>query len=666
MPNRATVNASRWPWRAAASAAAVIFLAALFDCPSSARAADLSGTVKTSAGIAIPGVSVAIVRSGQRLGNDFTIIGVESSKKPGEAASLHAPKPIVTGQDGSFTVNGVDDAGLITLQFEAADYFPKTVVVAQRTSRPLNVILVSKQGKPDDAPNQITGQVLLPDDTPAVGALITDSRHQLTGPARNVSEAEALATTDAEGKYSFFSENAKASVTVTVDAPGTVTGKIFTVRPGRKGNTLRLIAGATISGRVLRNVKPVAGVTVGLVANGAARAEVAGIYEAATDADGRYTFHHVYPSKAFVLFTKMESLAELNVAAIRREIHSPGDGSRTELAELNLHPAHRVRGRLVFSDFPEKRPDVRVVLTRIGLPDSQAAKADAEGNFSFDAVPSESVSLSFGDADLSVLVGYRLSSNQPSIDPVQRTTLRGRVDEDVELAVILEPGKSPTELSNQGTTANVQQFVLQPPGAVAMARNANAIAANAELAEVAKEFAQAADTAARAKMAAAAQAQPLARNPAIAQRADGNANPVPIPNVQVKDPAGNAKAAAMPNATGAKEEADRGNIQNQLAKIEMARAQAALAVAKAAEAKLAAGRAMAQNPNGAAPAVVNGNVVIVQQNGARVVRLNATSRSRDPRLELQRRVDEAPLRGPNAEVLKALEANRPASQPAKD
>ena len=129
-----------------------------------------------------------------------------------------------------------------------------------------------------------------------------------------------------------------------------------------------------------------------------------------------------------------------NLAAIVREIRSPEGGQTLEIGEVNLHPAHRVSGQIILSDQDSPPGDTYVVLERLGVGDIQETRVDGQGRFSFDAVPSEIVVLSFHSANQKLVQGYRLSSGNLSFD--QQCTLRGHVDEDRRLNVLFEPGSS--------------------------------------------------------------------------------------------------------------------------------------------------------------------------------------------------------------------------------
>jgi hypothetical protein len=64
------------------------------------------------------------------------------------------------------------------------------------------------------------------------------------------------------------------------------------------------------------------------------------------------------------------------------------------------------------------------------------------GGFGFGGVPSESVVLSFKVPRVGAIPGYQISRQCYSLDYYWRSALCGRVDDDVEIAVLFEPGET--------------------------------------------------------------------------------------------------------------------------------------------------------------------------------------------------------------------------------
>jgi hypothetical protein len=328
---------------------------------------------------------------------------------------------------------------------EAKGYRAGTVVIHSGSAQPFaEVVLFKPSSASSSALRQISGQVLLPDGKPAADVVVTV---QFSQPPVLIGRQFI---TDPDGKFSLVGNRQLRRVDVTVSAVGAASDKLFSLQLGPAENTLQLTPGATVTGRVLWKTKPVAGagvvgMTIRYVQEGAAARSVAApvTYEQVTDSEGRFRFEHVCPDTDLRICTSTRSLAEQNLAGIPREVHAPADGQEIEIGDLNLHPAHRLHGRLVTSHGEAAPADTLAVIERRGTSaDWQEVEVDEQGRFEFSAVPSDAVVLSFHTARELFIRGHCLSPKNYSVDYAGQCTLCGRVDDDLELRVLLEPGTS--------------------------------------------------------------------------------------------------------------------------------------------------------------------------------------------------------------------------------
>ena len=399
---------------------AIVVPSACLDTPR-VTAAEIKGIVTTIDGDGMTGALVSIVSasapSGARTSTSY--------------CAPECGRHTITSANGAFAIRGVTSERSYTLQVEAKDCFSRMLWTSPLAGQVLRVTLAATQSVPDQSRRQYAGQVLRADGQPVEGAVVS-TQHPWT-------------TTDREGKFFIVTDALMPQLAVTVDFEGAVKGQMFRLMPGRIGNTLQMHAGTTILGTVLKNARPVEGVEVGLVERAASpMTNVEVVYEATSGRDGRFRIEHVAPNRDFWLFTKMESLAAENLAAIKRIVRSSPEGQMTPVAELNLHPVHRVRGRLIFSDNPNFVSEICVVLSRVGIPDSQEVHPEEDHTFVIEGVPSESVVLSFHTIGMRAVHGYRLSRQHYNLDELRPTALCGRVDDDLNLSVLFEPGVSPS------------------------------------------------------------------------------------------------------------------------------------------------------------------------------------------------------------------------------
>jgi hypothetical protein len=424
----------------------VIVPSACLDAPRVA-AAEIKGIVTTIDGDRVSGALVSIVSAS----------APSAARASTSYCAAECGRHTITSADGAFAIREVTSSLSYTLQVEAKDCFSRMLWTSPLAGQVLQIILAATQSVPDQSRCQFAGQVLRADGQPVEGAMVS-SQHPWT-------------TTDREGKFFIVTDVPSPYLAVTVDFEDAVKGQVFRLIPGRIGNTLQMLAGTTVLGRVLKSAMPVEGVEVGLVERASPTANVDVVYEATSNRDGRFTIEHVAASRDFWLFTKMESLAAQNLAAIKRSFRSSPEGQMTPVAELSLHPVHRVSGRLIFSDNPYFISEIRVVLSRVGLPDSQVLHPDEDHTFVFEGVPSESVVLSFHTIGMRSVHGYRLSPKHYNLDPLRPTALCGRVDDDLNLSVLFEKGVSPTPQPRSSITTRAANVAAAKQAIMIQQRN---------------------------------------------------------------------------------------------------------------------------------------------------------------------------------------------------
>jgi hypothetical protein len=293
---------------------------------------------------------------------------------------------------------------------------------------------------PAQAGYEARGRLLAHDGSPAAGIVVYVVGLNTRAGNAKIGRFDPRVTTDAEGRFTIHSDLPLANLTVAVDAPGHVPNVFFRMRPGPDPIDLKLRHGSTITGRVLRKAMPAAGVVVEATAAAKFTLGPQDI-SATTDADGRFVLEHVPPGVPCAVYTAMQPLAATNEAAIVRTLTSPRDEESLELGELNLHPAHTIRGRVasLAGDLP---PNLHVRIDRHRLRDRQDVPVDVDGRFTFSGVPAEIVSLTVHAEKRENVPGLVLATGLPG--RWQRISLYGRVDEDVEIDVLLERGSPQT------------------------------------------------------------------------------------------------------------------------------------------------------------------------------------------------------------------------------
>lgn len=230
---------------------------------------------------------------------------------------------------------------------------------------------------------------------------------------------------------------------VTVRAPLLASRQTGPLLPGPNPNEIGLVAGATVSGKVIKNGKPIRGVTLALRQNviedadkGRDRAGIPLEFHIDTDAQGIFRFVNVPPEESWVLYFLMDSFQSHGALKLRRV--SVGRNKTTcDVGLLMVEPGHRLSGRVILADGKPLPGGTKVYIARReeGVFDSQIAATAADGSFAFRGLPAEQFELT------TRVPGYRVSSANYSHDVFQGRGLYGIVNDDIDgLRFLLEPG----------------------------------------------------------------------------------------------------------------------------------------------------------------------------------------------------------------------------------
>lgn len=361
---------------------------------------------------------------------------------PKEGTSVLCPfcyadcqKKAESDADGQFKIESLDPTLLFRLLAVAKGHESQFVTKVDPAKGGQKITMKPLTDKELQSGLRIKGMVINEHGQPVPEALISPEGvgvGQTTQWGGNDATVEPLAVADEEGRFVLFCKsNIVDTVYATADGRG-VAKQWVTLKPG--GDYLvQMLDGVTLTGQVLRNGKPVKGVSVAATTKDRTCGAYFNCDAVSTDENGRFQMLNVPPGREFVIYTTMKSLH--GEGALLDKIINTGDsGAVQDLKELQVQPAYTITGRVVLSDGRPVPPNTQMFLGREEAMDSSQIKLDADGRFEFKGVPAESVSLGVR------IKGYRMSKRNPSLDWLNGDIL-GRVNGDVkDLTVLLEPG----------------------------------------------------------------------------------------------------------------------------------------------------------------------------------------------------------------------------------
>jgi hypothetical protein len=222
-----------------------------------------------------------------------------------------------------------------------------------------------------------------------------------------------LSFTDRQGRFVFRPRGAIIACDFTIEANGYVSRSFSEVQPGAGTNEYIMNQGTSITGRLMKDGKPVSDAGIGIY--GVKGGGFLNSFSVVTDGNGRFIFFGIPAHEEFYLFSIMRSLRELG-ALPRRHVKTGDEGTRIDLGDLNLARGYTISGRVQMADgkptavgaFTLARTELTANLGHAltaqeesnrpfyGLEhsfDEWRADPGKDGKFEFTGVPAETVSI---------------------------------------------------------------------------------------------------------------------------------------------------------------------------------------------------------------------------------------------------------------------------------
>jgi hypothetical protein len=386
---------------------------------------DLAGRVTASEGAAVKGAHVLIYTARVRKGTNALC----------PSCYADCAKRVETGSDGSFTIRSLDPELIFRVLVVAEGYRPSFAESVDPAKGPITVALTSFDSNRLDPSRVVRGIVLDPEGQPVVGAIVSPESfktEEWSGFKPGV--FDPLAVTNLQGEFALTARSPIEEVRLKVEGRG-LAPRLFPERaPSKVPHRLKLTRGATVSGRLVRNGKPVSDALVGLVQVNRGMGSFLGPMEIGTDREGRFTFLNVASDEDYYVYGHMSSLKD-HGAVPARAVRVGTDGTTVVFGDLLVVAGHTISGRVLLSDGKPTPPNTRILASREMAWDSQAAVLDADGRFTMKGLPTERYSLNV------IVKGYHISSKNHSIDSNNPYRLLGTVDQDITgLKILLELG----------------------------------------------------------------------------------------------------------------------------------------------------------------------------------------------------------------------------------
>ena len=321
-------------------------------------------------------------------------------------------KHAITDAKGTFTITGLNPDLWFRLLVAFDGYEPTFVnKVDPSLGTPVAATLVRRPAA-TDATKLFRGRIEDSHGLPVRDAIVEPVGILLDNKTGNslygvIDGLEPVAVSNKNGEFEIAYSKPGLKILASVEARAMA--PTFTVIPAGGERLIKLVEGAVVRGRLVQDGKPVGNAEIGLIGRprgGYARdLQVTGYpYEEiriGTQSDGTFVITNVPVPADWYVYGKMESLANRGATGVIG-CSTKRDTEIVDIGDIQIKPAHRLRGKVVLSDGKPIPEGMRVTISSERAWDDQTAMLPSDGRFEF-------VGLAAGDYSLFASVkGYSL------------------------------------------------------------------------------------------------------------------------------------------------------------------------------------------------------------------------------------------------------------------
>jgi hypothetical protein len=375
-------------------------------------------------------------------------------------------KSYVAGDDGRFVLDELDPRLKYDLVISAPNHAAQALDdIPATTNQPIQCKLKPRPAEIDKE-TTVTGRILDDDGKPIAGAVFhifgeeTGNTHRFGG----IANVDQTAVSGDDGSFLFLADRGGRNFDVMIHAVGHAPQIVRCVSGAEPASDVRLSHGCAVTGRLVKDGQPMAGITVAISQADRSAERCVGFFYTGTDDQGRFTFRNLPENDSFDVAAAMLSLGSRGATqklAVNTGSGAPGSDS-VDAGDLLVGPAVTIRGKLLLPEGMSKPPSgTRMWLRVENSFDSLSVPIGPQGGFTVHGVPP-------GTVDISIAArGLRLSADNKSYN--QGFSLVGSVEgEAVDLTIKLEADASNGPRTYRGNP-NYEALKKQPLEGVAAA-----------------------------------------------------------------------------------------------------------------------------------------------------------------------------------------------------
>lgn len=352
---------------------------------------NLAGKIIDSSGRPLPHTTVVVYHAGVRIGF--------SPYCP--SCYADCGKRVLTDADGNFRITNLAPDLWFELLAIQDGYIPSFSEKVDPTKTPTIAIHLAHKPALESLSGVVRGHVVDESGDPIPDAVvepvgILEGASSLYGTVRGL---EPMAVTNVMGDFEISYDKPTPKMLLNIEARA-MAPRFVTMATGQDRHSVTLTEGASISGRLIANGKPISNAEIGLIPKNRGgfgneltiTGDPYNEIRIGTDASGNFIATNIPEVKEWYVYVKMQSLPQGAVNPV--EVRIEGKGQYVHVPDLVVEPGYRLSGKVVLSDKRPIIPGMRITIGSDRVWDTQTTTLAGDGSFEFANLPAGDYHLS--------------------------------------------------------------------------------------------------------------------------------------------------------------------------------------------------------------------------------------------------------------------------------
>lgn len=362
----------------------VLLLASSGFAACAVESATLTGSVTDATGRPLEHATVIVYHAGVKKGY--------STYCP--SCYADCGKRVVSNAAGRFTIKNLNPDLWFEILFVQDGYIPAFVDRVDPSKGPAPTVAMKVRTAIQDPGRVVRGRVTDSHGVPVrdavvgpQGVLVVVEGHE-RATYGTVEGLEPAAVTNTRGEFEIGYANPALKMLLLIEARG-LAPQLVALPTGSERQTVMVLDGAMIRGRLVHNGKPVPNAEIGLIGRNSGFGPGLRLFgdpypevRIGTQRDGSFLIPNVPVPGEWYIYGKMESIAARGASDVMECATTP-DKQELNVGDIQIKPGHRLRGKVALSDGKAIPEGSRIIISHDRAWDSQTAILDHDGRFEF-------------------------------------------------------------------------------------------------------------------------------------------------------------------------------------------------------------------------------------------------------------------------------------------